>query len=126
MCHSKSRATGAKNPLIMGNMARISAHHRKMKMLSVETLNLRGSISFQNSEQPTNLPISLTEADINTISAVDNTWLEFFASPTINYGIQKNPNDSIILTKAEDDCDGIFISNKTRKNFEIEELQKRK
>ena len=97
MCHSKSRTTGAKGSLIMGNTARIAAeglvHHRKMQMFSIEALsliealNLKGSISFQNSEQHTNLPISLTEADINTISAVGNTWLEFVASTTENFSM---------------------------------------
>ena len=98
MCHSKSRATGAKGPLIMGNTVRIyvegMVHHRKMKMFSIEALSLKGSISFPNSEQPTNLPISLTKEDINTISAVGNTWLEFVASPTkifsIDIGITNN------------------------------------
>ena len=97
MCHSKSRATGAKGSLIMENTARIVSeglvHHRKMKMFSIEdlslieALNLKGSISFPNSIQHTNLPISLTEADINAISAVGNTWLEFIASPSINFSM---------------------------------------
>ena len=91
MCHSKSRATGAKGSLIMGNTARIATeglgHHRKMQVFLGEAFSLKGSISLPNSVQHTNIPISFTEADINTISAIGNTWLEFVASPSINFSM---------------------------------------
>ena len=91
MCYAESKAGAgsATGPSMDSGKPRLSAdrlvHNQQMQMFSVEALNLKGSIASQNSVQQTNSAISLTEADINTISTVGNSWVLFIAPPTKSF-----------------------------------------
>ena len=93
VCYSESRAGGGATGPSMDTLTRLSAsadslvHTQRMQMFSVDALNLKGSISSQNSVQQTNSAISLTETDINAISAVGNTWVLFIAPPTKSFSM---------------------------------------
>ena len=99
MCYSQSRAGagGATGPSV-DTLTRLSAeslaHNQRMQIFSADALNLKGSISSQNSGQQMASSISLTETDINAISAVGNTWVLSIAPPrasfSMNIGIANN------------------------------------
>ena len=93
MCYSESRAgagsaTGPSmdsgKPFTSGGSL---VHNQRMQRFSIDALNLKGSIPSQNSGQQMASPISLSEGDINTISAVGNTWVLFIAPSSVNFSM---------------------------------------
>ena len=93
MCYAESKAGAgsATGPSMDSGKPRLSAerlvHNQQMQIFSVDALNLKGIIASQNSVQQTNSAISLTEADINTISTNGNSWVLFIAPPTKSFSM---------------------------------------
>ena len=91
VCYSESRAGGGATGPSMDTLTRLSAeslvHNQRMQIFSVDALNLKGSISSQNSALKTASAISITENDMNAISAVGNTWVLFIAPPRTNFSM---------------------------------------
>ena len=93
MCYSESRAGAgsATGPSMDSGKPRLSAesliHSQRMQKFSIDALNLKGSISAQNAGLQTASAISITEMDMNTISAVGNSWILFIAPPRTNFSM---------------------------------------
>ena len=93
MCYSESKAGAgsATGPSMDSGIPFTSGgslvHNQIMQRFSIEALNLKGNISSQNSGQQFASPISLSEADINAISAVGNSWMFFIAPSTKTFSM---------------------------------------